>query len=427
MTRAYAKVGDRPTPLAFAASEAGDVLTLDLLDFIGEDFFGEGITSKRVAASLAASTAKTIRVRINSPGGDAYEGTAIRSLLRAHALERKARIEVEVHGVAASAASVIMLAGDSIAFAPDAFVMIHEAWVWAVGEADDLRATADVLDKLNDSMARMYASASKLDAAEMRAKMADETWFDANQAADVFGGRVLDESIATVSAVANERFFAALNRCEHAPDDLRLAAMSEKGALLVAAMASETDIDRREAPRPQSDERTDKPMNLQPVFAALGLDPKAEHKPEAVAAAIDAIKNERDEYKVALGEKKTELRTVRAERDALKTEADDVKIAARLDRLQAAHCITPDQRAKLDEKYQARKARGPVAVELFVEDLEEIEAAGPHPFAGGPVEAPSADIHQQFTVTPAMRAEYGPDVSDEDIIAAEKRFRAQEG
>jgi ATP-dependent Clp protease protease subunit len=92
-------------------------------------------------------------VRVNSPGGEATEGIAIANLLRAHA----AKIHVTVYGLAASAASYISTAGDSVSMAPGSMLMVHCAWNVARGNADDMRAEAAVLDKLDESIASLYA------------------------------------------------------------------------------------------------------------------------------------------------------------------------------------------------------------------------------------------------------------------------------
>src|SRR6478609_1263538 len=133
----------------FEANMAGDVLEISMLDIVGEDWWtGGGITSQGVQDKLSANPkAKTIKILLNSPGGDAFEGLAIQSLLRRHG----ARIEVEVVGLAASAASIIAMAGDEISMHEGSLMMVHQPWTWSVGDASDMRATADFLDKVNSS------------------------------------------------------------------------------------------------------------------------------------------------------------------------------------------------------------------------------------------------------------------------------------
>src|SRR4051812_38891460 len=110
---------------------------------IGENWFGDGLTSKRFSDDLAKlGDVRQINVDINSPGGAVYDGISIYNLLRAHG----ARINVKVTGIAASIASVIAMAGDSIEMGVGAMMMIHQPWSIAIGNADDMREFADVLD-----------------------------------------------------------------------------------------------------------------------------------------------------------------------------------------------------------------------------------------------------------------------------------------
>ncbi len=135
-----------------------------------------GVTADDFVRELAEITAAEIEVQINSPGGDAFDGVAIFNALRTH----PARVTTRVDGVAASAASIIAQAGDHRVMMSGAQMMIHEAWGMAIGPASEMRAFADQLDKLNNTMARLYANRAgggdgRVD--EMRELMAVETWF----------------------------------------------------------------------------------------------------------------------------------------------------------------------------------------------------------------------------------------------------------
>ncbi|HYI43671.1 MAG TPA: head maturation protease, ClpP-related, partial [Sphingomicrobium sp.] len=107
---------------------------------IGEDFWSDNpITAKKVAAQLRAIGDRPVEVQINSPGGDMFEGIAIYNVLREHPQE----ITVKVMGMAASAASIIAMAGDRIEIGAASFLMIHNCWVMAIGNRHDMRETAD--------------------------------------------------------------------------------------------------------------------------------------------------------------------------------------------------------------------------------------------------------------------------------------------
>ncbi len=168
---------------AFNAKTSADgVLELNMLDIIGEDWWtGGGITANRVKQQLDANKdAKTIRVLMNSPGGDAFEGLAIQSLLN----RTGARIEFEIIGLAASAATVIAMAGDSIAIHEGAMFMVHEAWTFGVGNKRDLRTTADFLEKVDGSILDVYKRRTGRDTAELSALVEATTWMTAHEAVE---------------------------------------------------------------------------------------------------------------------------------------------------------------------------------------------------------------------------------------------------
>lgn len=170
---------ERWEPEVRAAATGDDVITM--YEVIGEDYWsGGGVTAKRVSAALRAIGTQDVTVNINSPGGDFFEGVAIYNLLRAH----PAKVTVQVMGLAASAASVIAMAGDEILMGDGAFLMIHNAWAVAVGNRHDMVAAAEVLAPFDAAMAQVYAARSNLDAEATAALMDKETWINASQALD---------------------------------------------------------------------------------------------------------------------------------------------------------------------------------------------------------------------------------------------------
>lgn len=107
---------------------ATDDNSISVFDVIGQDYWGEGVTAKRIAGALRVMNGADVTVNINSPGGDMFEGLAIYNLLR----EYQGKVTVKVLGIAASAASVIAMAGDDIQIGRGAFLMIHNCWVATV-------------------------------------------------------------------------------------------------------------------------------------------------------------------------------------------------------------------------------------------------------------------------------------------------------
>lgn len=160
-------------------NEASDTIALDIFDQIGEGFLWSGVTARDVLAKLQPNRgAKTIDVRIHSKGGDVLEGLAIYTVIAQH----PARVIVNIDGVAASMASAIAMAGDEIRMAPAALMMLHNPWGVARGEAADLRAVADILDKMQSSLAAIYSLRAGLKTSEVIAMMDAETWLSADEA-----------------------------------------------------------------------------------------------------------------------------------------------------------------------------------------------------------------------------------------------------
>ncbi|WP_137387976.1 head maturation protease, ClpP-related [Rhodoligotrophos defluvii] len=160
------------------AAQTGDN-TISILDVIGEDFWsGAGVTSKRVAAALRSIGDDDVFVDINSPGGDFFEGVAIYNALRAH----PRKVTVRILGLAASAASIIAMAGDEIQIGKASFLMVHNAWVIAVGNRHDLREAAQRMEPFDDAMATVYAERAGVEKAKASEWMDAEAWFNGEQA-----------------------------------------------------------------------------------------------------------------------------------------------------------------------------------------------------------------------------------------------------
>ncbi len=161
------------------AAEKTPENTISILDVIGEDFWtGGGVTSKRISAALRAIGDQEVYVDINSPGGDFFEGVAIYNALRAH----PQKVTVRILGLAASAASVIAMAGDEIQIGKAGFTMIHNAWVVAIGNRHDLAEAAKVMEPFDDAMATVYSERAGVKKAKAAEWMDNETWFNGEQA-----------------------------------------------------------------------------------------------------------------------------------------------------------------------------------------------------------------------------------------------------
>lgn len=165
--------------------------TLHVYDTIGADLFFGGVDAGELVNEIEGLDADTeLQVRINSPGGYAWDGLAIANAIMRH----PGPTETYVDGLAASAASVVALAGDTVTISRYGQMMLHNARGGVYGTADDMKEGAKVLDKLNNSMADFYADRAGGDATDWRRVMARETWYNAAEAKDAGLATAIDDS-----------------------------------------------------------------------------------------------------------------------------------------------------------------------------------------------------------------------------------------
>ncbi len=230
-----------------------------------------GVTAKQFIGDLKAIDATAIKLAINSPGGAVFDALAIYNALRQH----PANVEVTIMGVAASAASIIAMAGDTVVMPENAFMMIHNPLNMAYGNADDLREMADVLDKIGASLVGIYAKRTGLPEDEIKALLDAETWLNAEEA--VLKG-FADE-------LQPELKVAASFDMERLPDNVRAS----------IAPAAEPE------PAPEPEPEDDHPLDTAAITAAcaaaglsayadaLALDPLLK-TPSDVSAALTEAK-----------------------------------------------------------------------------------------------------------------------------------------
>lgn len=157
-----------------------DEVSVYLYDYIVSDDYWGGVSATTFVKELAGITASVVRLRVNSPGGDVFAARAMEAAIRGHS----AKFIVHIDGLAASAASFLIMAADEIEISEGAFVMIHKAWTALWGNADDLRAEADLLDKIDGTLVKTYAQRTGQPEDEIAAWMAAETWLGADEAVE---------------------------------------------------------------------------------------------------------------------------------------------------------------------------------------------------------------------------------------------------
>ena len=180
---------------------------------IGDDGWLGGIGAKEFADQVNGLDVEELAVHINSPGGDWADGVAMHTTLVRH----PAKVTVTVDGLAASAASFVAMAGDEIEIAKGAFMMIHNPWTIAMGDARELRAAAENLDKITDSVVRMYVDRTGQDKQNVVDLLNEETWLNAEDAVELgFATSIMDQEAVTVAC--DESYFAAI------PEEAKIAA-----------------------------------------------------------------------------------------------------------------------------------------------------------------------------------------------------------
>ncbi|MCB1836279.1 MAG: Clp protease ClpP [Alcanivoracaceae bacterium] len=189
--------------IAAAAETNNDI---GIFDVIGADFWGEGVTAKRISGALRSiGKDQPVTININSPGGDLFEGLTIYNLLREH----EGEVTVKVLGMAASAASIIAMGGDRIEIARGGFFMIHNAWSLSVGDRNDHREFADYLEPFDRAMGDIYAVHTGIDAEEVGEMMDRETWLGGQDAVDQgFADGILESSEVKETSAQGERVAA---------------------------------------------------------------------------------------------------------------------------------------------------------------------------------------------------------------------------
>lgn len=252
---------------------------LRLSGYIGDYFFEDGFTSSDVVMALAEiEDDADLVVHLNSPGGIATEGAAIHALLSA----RPGKTDIVVEGIAASAASLVAMAGDTVTMSLGAVMMIHDPSGFTWGTVADHEKTVEGLEALATAYARVYSAKSGKSADDCRAIMRDERWFTPEQAVEEgFADEVAGTKAEPVAAFDYRLF-------EHAPKRLTALAAKKNWRL--------PDADQRAAmsaaKRPNKETTmTDKERADQ--LAAELAELKANQATAATAAA-DAVKADRE-------------------------------------------------------------------------------------------------------------------------------------
>jgi len=174
---------------AMTNAQGAAVAEIRIYDEIG--FWGTDAKTFIAQLDAAAASATEVIVAVNSPGGDVFDAFAIYNALRRYAGKVTARVD----GVAASAAGLVVMAGDQVVMPENAMLMIHNPWTIALGSAADLRSTADMMDKARDGILAAYRRKSGQTDEELTAMMDAETWLTALEAQSLGFCDVIEEPV----------------------------------------------------------------------------------------------------------------------------------------------------------------------------------------------------------------------------------------
>ena len=373
-------------------AQGDDVIELDVYDIVGGGWFYGGITAQAVRDRLKRSpNAKTIRLRMNSEGGEVFEGVAIYNLLNEH----PARVEVTIDALCASIATIIACAGDEIRMADSAWFMIHNPWVRMGGESKDLRRQADVLDGMAEQFAAIYHARTGLSVEQLREKMDAETWMKASEA-KALGFVDVVQPAKKAKAAAQAFACMSVDDFSKVPAELREqleAARKPEGdgeGAPAAATPSATEEPAAPAqeqldlsPAPPAENATNPPAPAAPppsaaaenkgatmadkkdspeilaLLAALGLDSQAELTSKILLLnKIEAITGKAGDaaYGVLLAWQETAANSAKtvAELAALKAEKEGDDIEKAFADAKAAKKVYPNLEAQLRKQYEEK-------------------------------------------------------------------------
>ena len=368
----------------YALEKSNDgTATIHLYDEVGA--FGAG--SKEFLADLAKLDGQHLHLRINSPGGSVVEGTAIYNALRRH----KGGLTVHIDALAASMASVIAMAGAPVYIADNALLMIHNPWTVSMGDSDQLRREAALLDKLKDSLRNAYVRKTGMEADRIAQMMDEETWLDAVEAVALGFADAIEEGVAAAATATPEslraRFdtFAKAKSMDPEPEKTEPEKVeNEPTPLLVEILASLDEVETKSA---ELDEESKVTLSerLQSMATAMSAeeeiteeatkkdDEEYAAEPQAKATAADAILAKYNEVLTRAEAAESRIEIVKSE---LATKCEDLDRLERSFGLAAARVVPEiDQSANPASIFdQWRNATGAEKTRIFRANRKALEA-----------------------------------------------------
>lgn len=292
---------------ALQSTEDGSATEIHLYDEIG----GYGVGAKQFIADLKRNSGNRIHLRINSVGGSVTEGLAIANAIKRH----KGGVTAHIDGLAASMATVIAVSADETAMSDNAIFMIHEPWSVGQGTADDLRAEAEVLDKMKKSLVRAYTKKTGLDDEEVEQMMKAETWMNAEEALSSGFVDYIEDGLEAAASITPEAARARFDNFQNS--------MARKSAKTIKAEEAAPEVVEPTVEAPVTEDAVD-------ISEEVNMNAELQAKVDALQAQLNA-KVEAEAAVAQAGEDLAkELETLKAEVERLTAESasKDEEIAA---------------------------------------------------------------------------------------------------
>jgi len=233
-------------------------------DIVSEPWkwYESDVTSYDLVKEIEGLDVDVIHCYINSYGGEVAEGLAIYNALKRH----KAKVKTYCDGFACSAASVVFMAGDERTMSASSMLMIHNAWMWAAGDANELRKQADDLEKINEASNNVYLEHINISKEQLQEMLDKETWLTAQEALDMgFCTTVVNDRKKAANQSARMKIVQLILERRDSVKEPR-AALSED-----MLKALEDRLIQRIAQRQQNDPASDEPKQEDPEPDSKGL------------------------------------------------------------------------------------------------------------------------------------------------------------
>lgn len=271
LTRLLALLKEPPKPAGVRVENHAD--TSSAMVYLYDEIGFWGVSAADFAEQLAMIDAPTIELHLNSGGGEIFDGIAIANMLRQHA----ATVNVTVDGIAASIASIIAMAGDTVSMAPGSQLMIHDGSGMCYGDAADMTEMAALLDRQSDNLASIYADRAGGTPADWRGRMRAETWYTADEAVDAgLADKVLPRGKAAEveqqpgNSLALSAFGWRYPDREHAPAPVPVLANTAVTVEVEAAAETEASVEEAAADDPTA--QVTEPTATAPHAPAAAVD-----------------------------------------------------------------------------------------------------------------------------------------------------------